>query len=106
MKADSQVVERVKQAIRKAEAAAKAARDESQRAAVFDSRGLVIDTAGDVLIHTYESHTAVTRALKELGIVGNKDGGYYWVKLDLGFGYEQSINLDEPLDKRGSRCSP
>ena len=57
----------------------------------------MIDTAGDAFIHTYESHTAVTRALKELGIVGNKDGGYYWVKLDLGFGYEQSINLDETV---------
>ncbi len=51
----------------------------------------MIDTAGDAFIHTYESHTAVTRALKELGIVGNKDGGYYWVKLDLGFGYEQRL---------------
>ena len=87
----------VKQAIQRAEAAAKAAGDEFLNSARFDSTGFVCDACGTAFIRTNESHTAVTRALKKLGIVGNKDGYYYSVNLhfDLGYPFGQSINLEQ-----------
>lgn len=100
MKADAETIARVSQAIERATAASEqAARDFLNSSELkHDAHGQIVDACGYARVHTYDTGTSVTAALRSLGITDRKHGGHYDLK---GFFFspghfgirEQSITL-------------
>lgn len=95
MKADPEILERVKRAIAAATEAGNAAAQAFFDRATKDGRGFVADASGYAFVKTYDSNTPVTKALLKLGIVRPKYGlGYYHLKLSFSI-RDQSVTLQE-----------
>jgi len=96
MKADPETIERVMRAVQMAEDAGRAAAKEFSDRAERDASGRhIADAAGYAEVRTYDSGTAITKALLKLGIIRPKGhAGYY--SLNLRFDIrDQSITLHE-----------